>query len=142
VRTIAFAASVCLQVVVVVSPPVVGSLCCVSGPVSVGGAVRAVRPAALSLRAVLGAGDAATTWSLEWCSASSPSVSPVGALRWSGFRRWRCVAAGQEMLVPVTEALFVPGTLASSTEVLVDIGTGYFVKKSIPGAVKILDKKV
>jgi prefoldin alpha subunit len=46
------------------------------------------------------------------------------------------------MLVPVTDSMFVPGKLASSTEVLIDIGTGYFLKKSIPGAVKILDKKV
>ena len=46
------------------------------------------------------------------------------------------------MLVPVTDSMFVPGTLSSSTEVLIDIGTGYYLKKTIPGAVKILDKKV
>ncbi len=46
------------------------------------------------------------------------------------------------MLVPLTDSMFVPGTLASSSEVLIDIGTGYYLKKSIAGAVKILDKKV
>ncbi len=49
---------------------------------------------------------------------------------------------GRDLLVPLTDSMFVPGSLASSTEVLIDIGTGYYLKKTIPGAVKVLDKKV
>ena len=36
--------------------------------------------------------------------------------------------AGQEMLVPLTQSLYVPGELADTEHVLVDIGTGYFVE--------------
>ena len=32
------------------------------------------------------------------------------------------------MLVPLTQSLYVPGELASTDTVLVDIGTGYFVE--------------
>ena len=32
------------------------------------------------------------------------------------------------MLVPLTQSLYVPGELASTETVLVDIGTGYFVE--------------
>jgi hypothetical protein len=32
------------------------------------------------------------------------------------------------MLVPLTQSLYVPGELASTETVLVDVGTGYFVE--------------
>lgn len=36
--------------------------------------------------------------------------------------------SGRELLVPLTSSLYVPGTLdAADAEVLVDIGTGFFV---------------
>ncbi len=50
--------------------------------------------------------------------------------------------AGAEMLVPLTGSLFVPGRLASADEVLVDIGTGYYVSKPLEGARDFLEKKV
>lgn len=50
--------------------------------------------------------------------------------------------AGKAMLVPLTESMYVPGTLAESKDVLVDIGTGYFVRKSVDKAIAILTKKV
>lgn len=37
---------------------------------------------------------------------------------------------GQKILVPLTASLYVPGTLDDANEVLVDIGTGYFVEVS------------
>ena len=52
------------------------------------------------------------------------------------------VCAGAEMLVPLTGSLFVPGRLASTAEVLVDVGTGYYISKSVDGAKDFLEKKV
>ncbi|KAI4103947.1 MAG: hypothetical protein LQ339_004064 [Xanthoria mediterranea] len=41
--------------------------------------------------------------------------------------------ASKQILVPLTPSLYVPGTLASTETVLVDIGTGFYVEKvSLP----------
>lgn len=40
------------------------------------------------------------------------------------------IHSGQKILVPLTASLYVPGTLDDANEVLVDIGTGYFVEVS------------
>ncbi|KAI4229688.1 MAG: hypothetical protein L6R36_000604 [Xanthoria steineri] len=42
--------------------------------------------------------------------------------------------ASKPILVPLTPSLYVPGTLASSETVLVDIGTGFYVEKTPPAA--------
>lgn len=36
---------------------------------------------------------------------------------------------GQPILVPLTTSLYVPGMLASSEKVIVDVGTGFYVEK-------------
>jgi len=36
---------------------------------------------------------------------------------------------GTPLLVPLTTSLYVPGRLASSEKVIVDVGTGYYVEK-------------
>ena len=36
---------------------------------------------------------------------------------------------GKTTLVPLTNSLYVPGKLADTDHVIVDIGTGYYVKK-------------
>eukprot|EP00793_Prasinoderma_coloniale_P003949 PRCOL_00006790-RA len=41
---------------------------------------------------------------------------------------------GAEILVPLTESLYVPAQLATSESLMVDIGTGYYVDKSTAGA--------
>jgi len=46
------------------------------------------------------------------------------------------------MLVPLTDSLYVPGKLADASHVLVDIGTGYYVSKTLGQAQAFLDKKV
>ena len=46
--------------------------------------------------------------------------------------------AGREALIPLTPSLFVPATLGGSAEVLVDIGTGFFVGKPAAAAVDLL----
>ncbi|GMF27499.1 unnamed protein product [Phytophthora fragariaefolia] len=48
----------------------------------------------------------------------------------------------KEVLVPLTASMFVPGRLASKDEVLVDVGTGYFVEQSAGKAEQFMDRKV
>jgi len=36
---------------------------------------------------------------------------------------------GKQILVPLTQSLYVPGTLADNKHVIVDVGTGYYVEK-------------
>jgi prefoldin alpha subunit len=56
-------------------------------------------------------------------------------------RLWECTCTGGEILVPLTSSLYVPGKIAASTEVLVDIGTGFYVGKSPKDAAEIMSKK-
>lgn len=50
----------------------------------------------------------------------------------------RSARAGREALIPLTPSLFVPATLGGNDEVLVDIGTGFFVGKPAAAAVDLL----
>jgi prefoldin alpha subunit len=36
---------------------------------------------------------------------------------------------GKTILVPLTSSLYVPGTLADTENVIVDVGTGFYVEK-------------
>ena len=49
---------------------------------------------------------------------------------------------GKPLLVPLTSSLYVPGKLASTTHVLVDVGTGFYVEKSCEDAQKFYEGKV
>ncbi|KAF8876797.1 Prefoldin subunit-domain-containing protein [Gymnopilus junonius] len=46
------------------------------------------------------------------------------------------------ILVPLTNSLYVPGKLSDPEHVIVDVGTGYYVKKTRPQAVKHYTDKV
>ncbi|KAF1826477.1 Prefoldin alpha subunit [Dissoconium aciculare CBS 342.82] len=46
------------------------------------------------------------------------------------------------LLVPLTSSLYVPGTLADSDNVIVDIGTGFYVEKSTDDAEKFYTSKI
>ena len=46
------------------------------------------------------------------------------------------------MLVPLTSSLYVPGETTTLSTVLVDVGTGYFIEKSLPEAQAFLDRKI
>ncbi|KZT03052.1 Prefoldin-domain-containing protein [Laetiporus sulphureus 93-53] len=46
------------------------------------------------------------------------------------------------ILVPLTNSLYVPGKLCDLENVIVDVGTGYYVKKSRAQALKHYDSKV
>lgn len=54
----------------------------------------------------------------------------------------KAVEAHKELLVPLTGSLYVPGKLVSNDKVMVDIGTGYYVQKSIEDAKKYFEKKI
>ncbi|KXT17874.1 hypothetical protein AC579_5954 [Pseudocercospora musae] len=51
-------------------------------------------------------------------------------------------ASGKALLVPLTSSLYVPGVLADTKTVLVDVGTGFFVEKSTTDAQKFYDGKI
>ena len=45
------------------------------------------------------------------------------------------------LLVPLTNSLYVPGTLASTKTVVVDVGTGFYVEKTTEQATKFYQGK-
>ncbi|KAJ7668883.1 Prefoldin alpha-like protein [Mycena rosella] len=49
---------------------------------------------------------------------------------------------GKTILVPLTNSLYVPGTLSDPEHVIVDVGTGYFVQKTRDQALKHYSAKV
>lgn len=53
----------------------------------------------------------------------------------------RLLAAGRDVLVPLTQSVFVPGKIGSLSEVLVDVGTGFYIGKSLAGAIDTMKTK-
>ncbi|KAF4634044.1 hypothetical protein G7Y89_g4052 [Cudoniella acicularis] len=49
---------------------------------------------------------------------------------------------GKPILVPLTASLYVPGVLADSDNVIVDVGTGFYVEKSTKDATKFYEGKI
>jgi len=49
---------------------------------------------------------------------------------------------GTPMLVPMTSSLYVPGETTALDTVIVDVGTGYFIEKSVPEAKLFIDRKM
>lgn len=49
---------------------------------------------------------------------------------------------GKEILVPLTSAMYVPGTLENTKTVLVNVGTGYYVEKDLKEADEYFGRKV
>jgi prefoldin alpha subunit len=48
----------------------------------------------------------------------------------------------QEIMVPLTTSMYIPGTLANVEKVMVDIGTGFFLEKPIPEAKAFVETKL
>ncbi|KAF9682015.1 hypothetical protein SADUNF_Sadunf05G0063400 [Salix dunnii] len=48
----------------------------------------------------------------------------------------------KKMLVPLTASLYVPGTLDDADKILVDIGTGYFVEKTMNEGKDYCERKI
>ncbi|KAI9359766.1 prefoldin, alpha subunit [Pilaira anomala] len=51
-------------------------------------------------------------------------------------------ADDKTILVPLTSSLYVPGKLSNVSKVIVDVGTGYYVEKSVGDASKFYNDKV
>ncbi|XP_071701589.1 prefoldin subunit 5-like [Rutidosis leptorrhynchoides] len=49
---------------------------------------------------------------------------------------------GKKMLVPLTASLYVAGTLDDAEKVLVDVGTGYFIEKTMDEGKDYCERKV
>ncbi|CAG9858677.1 unnamed protein product [Phyllotreta striolata] len=49
---------------------------------------------------------------------------------------------GQDILVPLTGSMYVPGKLHDTKNVIIDIGTRYYVEKDIEGAKDYFSRKV
>ncbi|KAA8541479.1 hypothetical protein F0562_025442 [Nyssa sinensis] len=49
---------------------------------------------------------------------------------------------GKKLLVPLTASLYVPGTLDDAKNVLVDVGTGYFIEKTMAEGKDYCERKV
>ena len=49
---------------------------------------------------------------------------------------------GAEMLIPLTEALYVPAKVASNQKVLVEYGAGYYVERNCKDAEAFFERKV
>ncbi|XP_031476478.1 prefoldin subunit 5 [Nymphaea colorata] len=49
---------------------------------------------------------------------------------------------GKKLLVPLTASLYVPGTLDDADRVLVDVGTGYFIEKTMAEGKDYCDRKI
>ncbi|XP_050946240.1 prefoldin subunit 5-like [Cucumis melo] len=49
---------------------------------------------------------------------------------------------GKRMFVPLTASLYVPGTLDEADKVLVDVGTGYFIEKTMADGKDYCERKI
>ena len=73
--------------------------------------------------------------------SSRPPVAELRRARKLLLTRPR-LRAGTRMLVPITSSLYVPGETTPVETVLIDVGTGYFIEKSVPEAQGFLDRKI
>lgn len=48
---------------------------------------------------------------------------------------------GKDILIPLTESLYVPGKIREPSKVMVELGTGFYAEKSVKDAVAFLDRK-
>ncbi|XP_045124925.1 prefoldin subunit 5-like [Portunus trituberculatus] len=49
---------------------------------------------------------------------------------------------GKEILVPLTSCMYVPGTVANSEKLLIEVGTGYYIERDVPGAKDYFNRKI
>uniref|UniRef100_A0A8C5MFC5 Prefoldin subunit 5 n=1 Tax=Leptobrachium leishanense TaxID=445787 RepID=A0A8C5MFC5_9ANUR len=50
--------------------------------------------------------------------------------------------AGKDVLVPLTSSMYMPGTLNDVSNVLIDVGTGYYVEKTVDDAKGFFKRKI
>ena len=49
--------------------------------------------------------------------------------------------SGEDMMVPLTSSLYVSGQVKDTSKVTVDVGTGYYIKHTIPRAQGFFEKR-
>ena len=49
---------------------------------------------------------------------------------------------GDSLYVPLSSSLYVPGYVEDSDKVMVELGTGYFVEKTVTDAKELIDRKI
>ncbi|XP_062201527.1 prefoldin subunit 5-like [Phragmites australis] len=54
----------------------------------------------------------------------------------------KCTHAWKKMLVPLTASLYVPGSLDDAEKILVDVGTGYFIEKTMAQGKEYCERKI
>ncbi|KAG0308626.1 subunit of tubulin prefoldin [Dissophora globulifera] len=78
-------------------------------------------------------------------------TSSFGQLKQAQSRFMDCIESCQvvnasnddkTILVPLTSSLYVPGKLSNVEKVVIDIGTGYYVEKTVEDAIKFYNSKV
>ncbi|MCO5595954.1 hypothetical protein L7F22_050005 [Adiantum nelumboides] len=74
---------------------------------------------------------------MEFIQSSSIAHQVQGS-----FRMPRIVFRGKNLLVPLTASLYVPGMLANVDKLLIDVGTGYYVEKTMDAAKDYCERKI
>jgi prefoldin alpha subunit len=49
--------------------------------------------------------------------------------------------SGEQMMVPLTSSLYIAGEVKDTQHVTIDVGTGYYIKHTIPRAQAFFDKR-
>eukprot|EP00286_Rhodomonas_abbreviata_P019197 CAMPEP_0181292238 /NCGR_PEP_ID=MMETSP1101-20121128/2396_1 /TAXON_ID=46948 /ORGANISM="Rhodomonas abbreviata, Strain Caron Lab Isolate" /LENGTH=148 /DNA_ID=CAMNT_0023396687 /DNA_START=53 /DNA_END=502 /DNA_ORIENTATION=+ len=50
-------------------------------------------------------------------------------------------AEGNSLMIPLNSSLYVPGKIVNPNKVVVELGTGYFCEKDVPGAIDLIERK-
>lgn len=83
---------------------------------------------------------------LKWVESENFGVFQVSENWVSVNKKWVEIFflffLGKEILVPLTDSMYVPGKLADTSTVLVDVGTGYYVEKNIEDAKDYFKRRV
>eukprot|EP00979_Chaetoceros_neogracilis_P018516 scaffold10730_cov236-Chaetoceros_neogracile.AAC.1 len=48
----------------------------------------------------------------------------------------------KDIMIPLTESLYVPGKIKDPSRVMVELGTGFYVEKNVKQAQELLDRKI
>ena len=82
------------------------------------------------------------TTTLPTFGGNQPSCSPNVPDRFFFLSLSLSLSLGKDVLIPLTSSLYVGGTLGNPDNVMVDIGTGYYVEKTAEGGRDYCKRKV
>ncbi|KAL3893645.1 MAG: hypothetical protein SGARI_008029 [Bacillariaceae sp.] len=73
--------------------------------------------------------------------ASQNAIGEIGATS-SGGGEDKSSNSSKQVMVPLTESVYVPGTLMDNNKLLVEIGTGFYVEKTSKDTNAFLERKL